>query len=473
MKRSIKRRLLINFILIILSMVVILEVLFINTVKDNYYKNLAESMSSQIDLSSDMYLKYYSDKTLEANLLNDVDTFWRDTTAQVQIIDLNGNVTMNSSGSIGKKNLVNQFDDVKKALGGEPASWVGKINYSPDKKDGNDVHKVMAVSKPLNSKEGQVGVIRFITSLKAVDSDITKIIFICLVIGTLTLLLGTIAIIILSKTITDPLNEVTRVAEIMASGNYRVKSKKYYEDEIGKLFDTLHHMAEEILVREEMKNEFISSVSHELRTPLTSIKGWAITIKEFGNDKEMLSDGLEIIEKESDRLTSMVEELLDFSKFVSGKITLNNREVNIEDIVKHIHNQYIPRANRDNVEFIVKYEDMPIMKTDDNRLKQVFINLLDNAFKFTPSGGKVEFSASRRSNYLIFKVSDTGCGIPSEDLPKVKEKFFKGKNSNSKNGIGLSICDEIIALMNGVFEIESTNDEGTTVTVSIPIMEEY
>ncbi|MEG2539169.1 MAG: histidine kinase dimerization/phospho-acceptor domain-containing protein, partial [Clostridium sp.] len=136
-------------------------------------------------------------------------------------------------------------------------------------------------------------------------------------------MLGILVIYVLTKTITGPLNEVTKVASIMAKGDFKVKSKKYYEDEIGKLSDTLNFLSDEIIKKDDLKNDFISSVSHELRTPLTSIKGWAITLKEFGSDKEMLSDGLDIIEKESDRLSGMVEELLDFSKFVSGKITLN------------------------------------------------------------------------------------------------------------------------------------------------------
>ncbi|KMT21134.1 sensor histidine kinase [Clostridium cylindrosporum] len=462
MKKSIKRRLLTNFVLIIISMVVILELLFINTVKGNYYKNLEQNMLNQIKISSDLYLKYFSDSSLYENVLNNVDTYWKQTTAQVQIIDLNGRVIMDSIGSSPKN--IRDYSDVALALKGETGTLIGKSdNYSEE---------VMSVSYPLNSSHEQVGVIRFVTSLKEINNDIRNITFIFISIGGLAILLGIAVIFILTKTITGPLNEVTKVAAIMASGNFKVKSKKFYEDEIGKLSDTLNYLSEEILTKEELKNDFISSVSHELRTPLTSIKGWAITLKEFNNDKDMLIDGLDIIEKESDRLTGMVEELLDFSKFVSGKITLHNRKVNIENLIEHIKKQYIPRANRENIKFTVEYNDIPNIVCDDNRLKQVFINLLDNAFKFTPNGGEVKFLANIENNNIIFKVLDTGCGISPEDLPKVKEKFFKGKNSNSKNGIGLSICDEIISMMNGSFIIESKLSEGTTVIVSIPITEE-
>ncbi len=460
MKKSIKRRLIINFILIIISMVIILELLFISTVKNNYYKNLEQNLLSQIKVSSDSYLKYYSDYSLSENVLNNVDTYWSETTAQVQLIDSNGKVIMDSIGATTKETL--HSTDVLEALKGNVGTYVGKIYNSSD--------NIMAVSYPLRSPEKQVGVIRFVTSLKEINNDIKKIALIFIPIGGFAILIGIIAILLLTKTITVPLNDITKVASIMAAGNFKVRSKHYYDDEIGKLSDTLNYMAEEINNKENLKNDFISSVSHELRTPLTSIKGWAITLKEFNNDKDMLLDGLDIIEKESDRLTGMVEELLDFSKFVSGKITLDLKEVNILDVMNYIKKQYTPRSSRENKKFIVEYTQMPNIVCDENRLKQVFINVLDNAFKFTPNGGFIKFLGFEYNKFLVFKIIDNGCGISKEDLPKVKEKFFKGKTSNSKNGIGLSICDEIITLMNGEFTIESELNVGTTITIYIPIV---
>lgn len=460
MKKSIKRRLIINFILIIISMVFILELLFISTVKNNYYKNLEQNLLSQIKVSSDSYLKFFSDSSLSENVLNNVDTYWKETTAQVQLIDIDGKVIMDSIGASTKETLHNT--DVLEALKGKSGTYIGSI--------GNSTEKVMAVSYPLRSPEKQVGVIRFVTSLKEINNDIKKIVFVFIAIGGFAILIGAIVILLLTKTITVPLNDITKVASIMAAGNFKVRSKHYYDDEIGKLSDTLNYMAEEINNKENLKNDFISSVSHELRTPLTSIKGWAITLKEFNTDKDMLLDGLDIIEKESDRLTGMVEELLDFSKFVSGKITLDLKETNILDVMNYIKKQYTPRSSRENKQFIVEYTEMPNIICDENRLKQVFINILDNAFKFTPSGGFIKFLGYQYKESLVFKIIDNGYGISKEDLPKVKEKFFKGKTSNSKNGIGLSICDEIITLMNGEFTIESEIDIGTTVTIQIPII---
>src|SRR5690606_31743206 len=139
---------------------------------------------------------------------------------------------------------------------------------------------------------------------------------ILLLVGFLVVLISGIVSLFLAETIIRPLQEVTKVAEKMADGQLKVRSRKRFDDEIGKLSDTLNFMAEELIKKEQLKNDFISSISHELRTPLTSIKGWAITLNSGEVDRNLLKDGLNIIEKESDRLSDLVEELLDFSRYV-------------------------------------------------------------------------------------------------------------------------------------------------------------
>ncbi|ABW17666.1 sensor histidine kinase [Alkaliphilus oremlandii] len=459
---SIKRRITINFIFIVVITVVILEIFLINIVKENYYRNLEQSLSNQIRISADLYSRYFSDATLNENILNNVDTFWKQTNAQVEILDKNGKVLMDSIGVIPSNPI--RTDDVIGAINGEMGTWIGKVEY--------DNNKVMAISHPLRSGENIVGVLRFITSLREVNRDINEIAFLFIGFGALVILISSFVGIFLTKTITGPLKNVTESAEKMALGDYSIRSVKTYDDEIGKLSDTLNYMASEIVKKEELKNDFISSVSHELRTPLTSIKGWAITLKHSPDDKEILADGLNIIETESDRLANMVEELLDFSKFVSGKISLEKKEVNINEIIDHIKKQLTPRAMRDNIKFeVIAEEPMPIFCSDGNRLKQVFINVLDNAFKFTPAGGSVSLVASYRDGNFIFNIKDTGHGISAEDLPRVKEKFYKGRTSLSQNGIGLSICDEIISLMKGTFEIKSQLNKGTEIIITLPLGE--
>lgn len=451
-----------NFMFIIIITVVILEILLISSIRQNYYKSLENTLLNQLQVSSDLYVRYFSDATLHENVLNNVDTFWKRVTAQVQIIDLDGNVLMNSIGVLDDN--TSKAEDVQNALQGNPGKWIGKVSY--------DTEKVMAVSYPLIVEEKPIGVLRFIASLKEINKEIRRIAYNFVIFGFVVILIAGFVSILLSNTIIGPLKEITIVAEEMAKGNFNAKSKKKTNDEIGKLSDTLNYMANEIIKKDELKNDFISSVSHELRTPLTSIKGWAITLKEESTSKEILKDGLDIIQKESDRLSDMVEELLDFSKFSSGKITLKRSELYIPNILNHIQTQLLPRALREKKEFFITYgKENPSIYMDENRLKQVFINLLDNAFKFTDIGGEVSLTSTYFQNNYFFIIKDNGCGIPKDELPKVKEKFYKGNSSKSQNGIGLSISDEIISMMNGTLEIKSKVNNGTEIIVTLPVEE--
>jgi len=460
---GIRARLTANFMIIIIITVTILEVLLIYTVRQNYYGSLEGSLTNQIKISADLYAKYFSDTTLQENVLYNVDAFWNQSNAEVEIVDKDGSIVMDSLGVIPTDNIAK--NDIKDALNGDTGKWIGRLNGQ----------KVMAVAYPLKANDEVVGALRFITSLSAVDKDIQNTAYIFISIGLAVVFFAGLISVFLANTIIVPLQEVTEAALEMAAGNFQARSKKTHEDEIGKLSDTLNYMADEIVKKEQLKNDFISSVSHELRTPLTSILGWAITLQnEQFQQKEMLADGLGIIAKESERLTLMVEELLDFSKFVSSRVKLQKTEVNLTSLIEHIQKQLTPRAVRENINFTVQYpEDLPNFLTDANRLKQLFINILDNAFNFTTSGGQVSFNVEMQNKELLFTISDTGCGIAFDELPMVKEKFYKGKSSRSKNGIGLSICEEIVNLMDGKLEITSKLNQGTKVFISLPKGENF
>ena len=456
--KGIRGRLTANFMIVILISVAFLEVLLIYTVQHNYYGSLKGNLTNQVKISADMYSKYYSDTSLEDNILYNVDAFWKQSNAEVQIVDRDGRIVMDSMGVIPDPGEPDE--DIRSALNDQMGDWVGKLNGQ----------KVMAVAYPLKSGGQIVGALRLIASTDAIDRDIRSTMRIFIFIGLFVVLIVGMLSIFLANTILVPLKEVTEVAESMAAGNFQIRSEKKREDEVGRLSDTLNYMADEIVKKDKLKNDFISSVSHELRTPLTSIMGWAITLQsEKFQKKETLNDGLGIIATESERLTQMVEELLDFSKFISGRIRLEYETVDLKNLLEHIRKQLTPRAARENIEFTVDYpENLSDLLTDSNRLKQLFINILDNALNFTDAGGFVRFQTEVTEKEYRFTVTDSGCGIAAEELPMVKEKFYKGKSSHSQNGIGLSICEEIVTLMGGRLEISSELNVGTTVLVTLP-----
>lgn len=460
--KSLKQKLMFYFIIIIITIVSLLEIFFMRMLRSHYYDNTESILVNQLRVSSELYSKYYSDISLTENVSSNVDAFWNRTDAQVQIYDFNGYLLMDSIAA-SENDTRESYPDIRLALTGQKGRWIGKVS------DEN----VMAVSYPLMSKDKVIGVLRYITSLKEVDRTLRSIGILFIIIGLIVILLGAIISYFIAGGIVNPINSLTTIAEEYAQGNFEARNHDKSNDELGKLSRTFNFMADEIIKRDKLKNEFISSVSHELRTPLTAIKGWIITLNSSETDEQTLEMGFDIIEKETDRLTNMVEELLDFSRLTSGNMKLNMTKVSISDIVNYIRVYMSPRAKRENIEFNVYCEPgLPEVIVDSNRVKQVLINLVDNAIKFNESNGYVILNVVKKNDYIVMIVEDNGAGISEEELPHVKEKFYKGKSSKSQNGIGLSICDEIIKLHGGIFNIESEVGKGTKVTVKIPIGDE-
>ncbi|MGL5414163.1 MAG: ATP-binding protein [Clostridium sp.] len=462
MKSSIKHKLIRNFLIVIFSTVIILDVLLAVFVRKYYYDNTEAMLINQIDIASNFYDRYYSTSTLITNIYDDVDAFWNQSTAEVQIFDKSGKLIMDSIAA--NENPDTYQKAVSEALKGITSRWVGRVSYCP--------YKVMAVTKPLKANGQIIGVIRFTTSLQDIDKGIVSIISFFIIVSVAVLIIGVTLSLIMARKIVDPILKLENTAKKIASGNLDERNNFITDDEIGQLAQTIDYMAEEIKEREQMKNDFISSVSHELRTPLTAIKGWVITLKDENTDKETLDLGFNIIEKETDRLSSMVEELLDFSRLTGGKISLKYQKIDIAAFAKYIEDYLKPRALREQLNFCIKNSIGSLdIYIDVNRMKQVLINILDNAFKFTDPNGSIFLTFDRENNFIVIKVKDTGCGIIKEELPRVKEKFYKGSNGKSNAGIGLSIAEEIVNLHGGELDINSVYQEGTTVIIKIPIRE--
>ena len=219
-----------------------------------------------------------------------------------------------------------------------------------------------------------------------------------------------------------------------------------------------------------LKNEFISSVSHELRTPLTSIRGWVETISNIDDPtNENYRRGLSIIGTETDRLYTMVEELLDFSRLQNG-IKMN---CEVLDFVAEATDAALfveARIRQEGMQLVYSEPPEPYpVWADPARLRQVFVNLFDNAIKYSEPSGTIFLELSRTPVTVTASIRDQGRGIAADDLEKVKQKFFKAKNSVRGSGIGLAVVDEIVGTLGGKFDIASTLGQGTTVTVTLPV----
>ena len=273
-----------------------------------------------------------------------------------------------------------------------------------------------------------------------------------------------------SRSIMAPISRVNETAQLIAEGLYGVHIDPVYPGEIGELCRTINDMSDAIGRSEKLKNDFISSVSHELRTPLTAIGGWGETLLSGDlQENEETRRGLTIITNEASRLARMVEELLDFSRMESGSLTMQMERIDIIPDIEDVVFMYMDAIHREGITLEFDEADLlPEIIGDRNRLRQVFLNLLDNAVKHAGDGKRVRVEAYAQAQTLVVSVRDWGPGIPSDELPHVKERFYKGSSKARGSGIGLAIADEIMKLHGGRLEINSVVGEGTVATMVLP-----
>jgi signal transduction histidine kinase len=264
--------------------------------------------------------------------------------------------------------------------------------------------------------------------------------------------------------------EVTQKAKRIANGSYGAQIKKINNDEIGELVDTINDMSIKISRNEQMQADFISNLSHELRTPLTAINGWSETILADENLDDQTARGMKIISKEAERLTEMVVSLLDFTRLQDNRLTLNVEKADIRSEFEDTVYMYSSRLHQDGMELecLDNDDDIPMIDCDCKRLRQVFLNILDNAAKHGRDGGRIEASMTYEKNMVVVRIRDFGAGIPEAELPHVKKKFYKGSSKTRGTGIGLAVCDEIVALHGGTLTLENAPGGGTLVTVRLP-----
>ena len=425
----------------------------------------------RVDTIADDYASTFSalssatKETFEDAAIQAASSFEYKMILEVQVLDTDGNVIVSTTGFLPTETKMEDYERALNAVDGT-ASFNGKSDSG---------ERILARTNIIYDKEGErLGAYRWITSLRGVVRRIIAVIcvifLVCIVVFAICALSGLYFI----KSIVRPIRDVSNMARKIAMGDFetRIEINKY--DEIGELCDTINYMASELSHAETMKNDFISSVSHELRTPLTAIRGWGETAKmSIGYDEELVTRGLDVVLSEADRLSNLVEELLDFSRMQNGKLALNIRPDDVSVLLGSAVDMYTELARQQGVEISYTAPSAPsVVMGDRDRLKQVFINIIDNAVKYTEKGGLVLITQTREEGCVRIMVKDTGVGIPASDIDRVKEKFFKSNKTVRGSGIGLAVADEIIKQHDGLLFLESTEGVGTTVTIVLPLCEE-
>ena len=341
-------------------------------------------------------------------------------------------------------------------------------------KDPATGERIMAVSSPMIYSSGEViGVLRYVTSMKVVNRQLVFVTLVALAAGALLVLVVIFSSNFYIRSILEPVAEITATAKRIAGGSYGVQIPNKYSDEMGELVDNINDMSRKIGESERMKSEFISSVSHELRTPLTAINGWGETLlADESNDVQQIKRGVQIMVKESRRLTNMVEELLQFSRLEDGRFTLQVEDTDLQAELEDAVYSYRELFRQDGIALEYssdRAEYSEVIPGDPERLKQVFCNLLDNAAKHGGSVKRIAVHLSQQEGEYVITIRDFGPGIPEAELPYVKQKFYKGSSKARGSGIGLAVCDEIVQRHGGRLDIANAEGGGTVVTVYLPL----
>ena len=462
--RGLRQRWIFNTVMPVFALVLLIVVLFSSGVSGYYYGTMQKGLETRAQAIANSFNEYFMDNGYVGfypKAVQAADSFEDKDRIELQFIGSSGRIQVSTSGLTAGTSP--GTGDITQAI--ETAEMAPFRGRDPETGE-----NIMAVSHPLVFHGNVVGVMRLVTSLKAANRQVMfAVLAICLV-ALLCMALIIISNLLFINNVVEPVAVVSDAAKRIAAGSYGFQIEKKYTDELGELVDNINDMSLQIGQNEKMKSEFISSVSHELRTPLTAINGWGETILEDPTgDPVQMRRGIRIILNESRRLSTMVEELLEFSKMEDGHFTLRIEQVDLQAEFEDAIFTYRELFRQEGIElhYVPGDDEMPPIPGDPERLKQVFCNVLDNAAKHGGAGGRIDASIALEDGEQVIRIRDYGPGVPEEELPYVKQKFYKGSSKARGSGIGLAVCDEIVKLHGGVFEIGNAEGGGAVVTIRL------
>lgn len=471
---GIERRWFVNNVGVIMLLVAACVLGVVFSMAAYYDTNLRSGLENKAKTTTDFFSNYISQSYKEyyQSCIKFAQTFEEKDRLELQFISANGKLVASSYGKFAGRSP--STPEIQQAIDSQQTRhYKGRNPLTGE--------RILAVSSPMIYTNGEViGVLRYVTSLRRADRQIMLFSLCAALVGLIVLLVVYVSGRYFVKSILVPVQELTTTAKRISAGSYGVQIPRKSDDEIGELTDTINEMSEKISRAEKMQSEFVSSVSHELRTPLTAISGWSETLLSAGAgvDSAEARRGLSIIQREAARLTDMVEELLEFTRLQDGRFTLNVVPCDLRTEFEDTVFMYGSRLRQEGIvlDYLENDDDIPEIPCDPARMKQVFLNILDNAAKHGGEGGRITAEICRENadgqDSVVIRIRDFGPGIPEEELPLVKKKFYKGASKARGSGIGLAVCEEIVTMHNGVLDIANAEGGGAVVTIRLPIAEQ-
>lgn len=452
-------------IVVVSAILVVVIVMFTAFIGNYYYSTVKSGLASKAKTATGFFTNYISNTYAEyySSASKYVETFDDGDKLELQFIDSAGRILI-STNSITSGNSPGTSEVTRAIETGKTAYYTG---YS------RSGERIIAVSAPILYNDGQViGIMRYVTGTELIDKQIVNAAVIAFAVAALIILLVIFINMLFIRSFIEPVGEITEMSKRIANGSYGIQIEKSYDNEVGEMVSSINEMSIKIAQSEKMQTEFVSSVSHELRTPLTAITGWSETLL-YNEDMDAESKkGIAIILREARRLTKMVEELLEFTRIEDGRFTLNIEQIDISAELEDSIFTYRELFKQDELDLVYEPcdEELPLIPGDSARLRQVFLNIFDNAAKYARGGKQIEVSVKKDNEFVILTIRDHGDGLPEDELERVKMKFYKGGNAKARgSGIGLAVCDEIIRYHGGSLTLENAEGGGLAVIIRLPL----
>jgi len=464
--RGLRRRWIRGTVFIALMVVVVVVAMFAVIIYSYYFATIRTGLEAKARTATDFFANYvarsYDD--FYDSAFRYAETFREADRIEMQFLNRDGSImistsAMTSGTSPGSPDITNALES------GQISTWVGRRSTTGE--------RIMAASAPMIYADGEViGVMRYVTSLRLVDRQVFFNLLVVVGVGLIVLGMVFLLNLVFIRYIITPVSEITKMSKRIADGSYGIQINNEYRDEIGDMVQAINEMSLKIAQTEKIQGEFISSISHELRTPLTAITGWGETLTYSDELDTESKRGVSIMLKEARRLTKMVEELLEFTMIEDGRFTLNIAEVDIAAELEDAIFTFRELLHQDELEFDYHHDlfDTVLIPGDSNRLKQVFLNIFDNALKYGREGKRIDVYIGSDEDDVLINIRDFGPGVADDELENLKMKFYKGSNSKERgSGIGLAVCEEIIKYHGGSLELSNAEDGGFLVTIVLPI----
>ena len=288
-----------------------------------------------------------------------------------------------------------------------------------------------------------------------------------------TILISVIIMKITGKRMLQPIQKLNDATKKVAKGDFSIKLETYREDEIGELTNNFNQMVTDLGSLESLQKEFIDNVSHEIKTPISSIQGFTQLLRDDSVSQEEKIEYLDVIEEESNRLLNLTTNMLKLSKLQNQNRITNKEQIDIAEQIRRAITLLEPKWKEKEISFNISLEEK-YFYGDEDLTFQVWVNLIDNAIKFSKQYGKIDINLKEKTDKLEIKIKDNGIGMSEEEIKRIFTRFYQIDKSHSEkgSGLGLAIVKRIVELSNGKIDVKSKKDEGTTITVNLPLEKE-